>query len=128
MQVVPALIGLLLYLVPVHAQENSAPSSIPPGQAANLIISNSPPMYPSKAKAAGIEGTVVVFAQINKSGRVDLLRVVSGPELLRQAALYAVRSWVYRPYLIDGLPTGFRTEIKVRFAIEKQSPEPSPHK
>jgi protein TonB len=69
----------------------------------------------------------VVFAQINKSGRVDLLRVVSGPELLRQAALDAVRRWVYRPYLIDGSPTGFRTVIKVKFAIEKQPTQPSLH-
>jgi periplasmic protein TonB len=127
MQVVPTLIGLVLYLVPVHAQQTSAAPYIPPGQAARLISSNSTPVYPPKAKAAGIEGTVVVLAQINKSGRVDLLRVVSGPELLRQAALDAVRSWVYRPHLIDGSPTGFRTEIKVRFAIEKQSTKPSPH-
>jgi outer membrane biosynthesis protein TonB len=27
------------------------------------------PIYPLKAKAAGIQGTVVLFAQINKSGK-----------------------------------------------------------
>jgi periplasmic protein TonB len=103
------------------------PSSIPPGQAAKLIISNSPPMYPPKAKAAGIEGTVVVLAQINKSGGVDLARVVSGPEPLRQAALHAVKSWVYRPYLIDGSPAGFRTLVHVKFTIEKPRAQSSPH-
>ena len=61
----------------------------------------------SDAKAAGIEGTVKVFAQINRSGRVDLLWVVSGPEQLREAALQAVKSWIYCPYSIDGRPADF---------------------
>jgi protein TonB len=93
-----------------------------------MCISDSPPVYPLEAKAAGIEGTVVLFAQINKSGRIDLARVVSGPEPLRQAAVDAVKTWVYRPYLIDGSRTGFRTVIKVKFTLEKPStPSPSHH-
>lgn len=82
-------------------------------------MSASPPVYPPRAKAAGIEGTVEIFAQINKSGRIDLAWVVSDPEPLRQAALDDVKAWVYRPYLIDGSPFGFRTVINVKFTLEK---------
>lgn len=82
-------------------------------------MSNSPPLYPPKAKAAGIEGTVVVFAQINESGRIDFAQAISGPEPLREAALDAVKRSVYRTYLVNGSPRGFRTMIKLEFAIEK---------
>jgi protein TonB len=88
---------------------------------------DSPPLYPPAAKAAGIEGTVVILAQINKSGRIDLAWVVSGPEPLRQAALDAVKVWVYRPYLIQGSPFGFRTVIKVKFTLEKPPAQASPN-
>ena len=127
MGVIGAFLGLLLLSVPLHARQDNDPASIPPGQAAKLIISNSPPIYPAKAKAAGIEGTVLVFAQINKSGRVDLARVVSGPKPLREAALDDVKRFVYRPYLIDGSPAGFRTVVHVKFTIEKPPAQPAPH-
>jgi protein TonB len=87
----------------------------------------SAPIYPSSAKAAGIEGTVVIFAQFNKSGRIDWAWFVSGPEPMREAALDAVKAWVYSPYLIDGSPTGFRTRIDLKFALEKPSAQPSSH-
>jgi len=119
--------GLLLYLVPAHAQQDDSPASIPAGQAAKLLMSSRPPLYPAKAKASGIEGTVVVYAQINKHGRVDFARVVSGPEALRQAALDDVKYCVYRPYVIDGSAAGFRTTIKVNFVIEKSRVQSSPN-
>jgi protein TonB len=89
-------------------------------------MSDSLPIYPPEAKAAGIEGTVAIFAQINKSGRIDLAWAVSGPEPLRQAALDAVKEWVYRPYLTEGSPHGFRTVVKVKFMLEKQPAHATP--
>jgi TonB family protein len=122
-----SLVGLLLYSADVHAQRHMACAPVPPKEPATLCWSNDPPIYPPKAKAAGIEGTVVVFAQINKSGEIDWGRAVSGPEPLREAALDAVKRWVYRPYLIDGSPSGFRTVIKVKFALYKPPAQSSPH-
>jgi len=46
---------------------------------------------------------------------------------LRQSALDAVKVWVYRPYLIEGSPIGFRTVIRVNFTLEKPPAQPSPH-
>jgi TonB family protein len=77
------------------------------------------PVYPPEAKAAGIEGTVAVFVQVNRSGEVDWVRVIGGPEPLRQAAADAVQYWRYRPYLVGGTPRGFRTVVKVKFRLEK---------
>jgi len=117
--VIGSLCGLLLISAAVRAQ-NKRCGPIPPDKPATLCMSNFYPIYPPAAKAAGIEGTVKVFAQINRSGRVDLLWAVSGPEQLRDAALQAVKSWIYRPYLIDGSPTGFRAVVNVNFALEKR--------
>jgi len=91
-----SLAGLLLNLMAVHAQHSHGCGPIPQGQIAKLCGS-SVPFYPAKAKAGGIEGTVKVFAQINRSGDLDLAWVVSGPEQLREAALESVKSWTYRP-------------------------------
>ena len=123
------LIALLLYGLIARAQQNRTCGPIPLGQVASLCPSNpnSPPIYPPQAKAAGIEGTVKVFAQINRSGRIDLLWAVSGPEQLREAALEAVKSWIYRPYLIDGRATSFRSVINVNFTLERESSKPLPH-
>jgi TonB family protein len=120
-----SLVGLLLCSIAVHSQQGMLCGPIPPDKPAMLCMSESPPIYPLKAKAAGIEGTVVLLAQINKSGRIDWARVVSGPEPLRQAAVDAVNAWIYRPYLIDGSRAGFRTTIKVKFTLERP-PAPSP--
>lgn len=122
-----SLVALSLRTIVVHAQQYKSCGPIPPGKPAALCMSNLQPIYPPKAKAAGIEGTVVLFAQINKAGRIDFARVVSGPEPLRQAAVDAVEAWIYRPYLIDGSPSGFRTVIRVNFALEKHHTLSNPH-
>ena len=89
------------------------------GVAVGMIQSNSPPIYPPEAKAAGITGTVVLRAVIGVKGRVTDLEVVSGPPALQQAAMDAVRSWQYRPYLLNGEPIEVNTQINVVFTLSK---------
>jgi protein TonB len=43
--------------------------------------------------------------------------VVSGPDLLQQAALDAVKQWRYRPYLLNGEPVEVRTTINIIFTL-----------
>ncbi len=73
------------------------------------------PEYPVAAKAAGIKGTVVLEAKISKNGSVTDLKVVSGPPELQQAAMDAVRTWKYKPYLLNGEPVEVRTRVNVVF-------------
>ena len=73
------------------------------------------PDYPIAAKAAGISGTVVLTGKINKDGSVSDLKVVSGPKELQQAAMDSVRTWTYKPYLLNGEPVEVRTTINVVF-------------
>lgn len=86
------------------------------GVAAGLLLRSTPPAYPAIAKSAHVSGTVVLQATISNTGTVANLRVLSGPPMLRQAALDAVRTWRYRPYLLDNQPIEMQTTINVVFA------------
>ncbi|AEU38842.1 TonB family protein [Granulicella mallensis MP5ACTX8] len=81
-----------------------------------------PPAYPPEAKAAGVGGTVILHAVIGQDGKIQLLKVVSGPDLLQQAALDAVRQWTYKPYLLNGQPISVDTTIMVNFNLNKPKP------
>jgi len=75
------------------------------------------PIYPAIARAARVEGTVVLQAVISKAGTIENLRVASGPAMLQQAALDAVKQWRYRPYLLNGQPVEVETTINVVFTL-----------
>jgi len=82
----------------------------------NLLVKTMP-QYPAIAKAARIQGTVVLQATISKSGTIENLHVVSGPPMLQQAAMDAVRSWRYKPYLLNGDPVEVETQVNVVFNL-----------
>ena len=75
------------------------------------------PVYPPIAKAARVSGTVVLQATISKTGTIENLHVVSGPAMLQQAALDAVKSWRYRPYLLNSEPVEVETTVNVIFTL-----------
>jgi protein TonB len=85
-------------------------------QAANLI-KKVVPVYPVLARAAGIQGNVRFTALIGKDGRIQDVKVLSGPRPLVEAASEAVKQWVYRPTLLNGQPLEVITEISVNFTI-----------
>jgi protein TonB len=87
-------------------------------QAANLI-NQVRPVYPPLAKQARISGVVELSAIIGKDGRVQDLKVVRGHPLLVQAALDAVKNWVYRPTLLNGEPVEVSTTIDVNFTLSQ---------
>jgi protein TonB len=83
------------------------------------LIEKIAPVYPEKAKAAGIEGTVILHAIIGMEGSPLSLRVMNNqidPELAR-AAVEAVSKWRYRPTLLNGQPIEVDTTIMVNFKL-----------
>ena len=84
---------------------------------AGRSISKTPPVYPSFARTARVEGTVVLHAAISKAGTIANLSVVSGPTMLRQAALDAVKTWRYKPYLLNNEPVEVETTVNVIFVL-----------
>ncbi len=84
--------------------------------AGNLLLKTLP-QYPAIARAAHIQGIVVLQATISKTGLIENLRAVSGPTWLRQAAIDAVQTWRYKPYLLNGDPVEVETTINVVFNL-----------
>jgi protein TonB len=83
-----------------------------------LLIRKTMPVYPPIAKATGMQGTVVLQATIARNGTIANLHVVSGSTMLQQAALDAVRNWLYRPYLLNGEPVEVETTVNVVFKLQ----------
>jgi protein TonB len=109
--------------MPAQPAVSVAPTR-PPGRAtltsgveAGLLLAPIQPIYPPIAKAAGVQGSVVVQAVISKQGRTESLQTLSGPPMLRQAALDAISAARYRPYMLDGEPTEVQTTITVVFRL-----------
>jgi len=100
------------------------PVRISSGTMAGLMLAQVAPMYPPIAKAAHVQGVVILHAVISKSGIIEDLQVISGPPMLQGAAIDAVRNWRYRPYLLNGEPTEVQTTINVNFKFEEPPPPP----
>jgi len=81
------------------------------------LISQPHPTYPLEAKQAHIQGVVQLSATIAKDGTVRNPEVISGHPMLVQAALDAVRQWVYQPTLLNGQPVEVVTQIDVSFTL-----------
>jgi TonB family protein len=93
------------------------PLAVSSGVATGMLIQKTPPAYPTIAKAARVSGTVQLHAVISKNGTIRDLQVLSGPEMLRQSALDAVRNWRYRPYTLNNEPVEVETTVSVVFSL-----------
>ena len=87
------------------------------GVMARNKIQGKDPKYPSDAKKAHIEGRVVVVATISDSGIVEDVCVSQGPAMLQQAAVDAVKTWRYKPFVLNGQPVEVKTQMNVDFTL-----------
>jgi len=109
---------------PLASPAMDAPGGIRVGgnvQSANLI-QQVRPAYPPLAKQARIQGLVRFNALIGGDGLVKNLQVTSGHPMLVQAALEAVKLWVYKPTLLNGAPVDVITTIDVNFTLNDGPP------
>jgi TonB family protein len=95
----------------------NVPIHVKGGIMAGQIVSKVNPVYPPDAKAAKVQGAVILDAIIAKDGTVQNLKVVSGPDELQRSAVDAVRQWVYKPYLLNGQPTEVETKITITYSL-----------
>ena len=125
-------VGMSVMPAPQLTSAPTAPVSAPqsaPVQAANTarnnahgenvqqaqLISRRNPEYPQIAKQANAQGEVVLTATITVDGKVKDVKVVSGHPLLRNAAVAAVKQWVYRPTILNGKPVESESRIVLNF-------------
>jgi protein TonB len=90
---------------------------VPAEVMARRVVHHALPEYPEPARQAGVQGTVVLDTVVSVEGAVTQVKFVSGPEALAQAAMDAVRSWRYEPYLVNGQPVTVESSVVVNFRI-----------
>lgn len=114
----------------VSPPADASNSSSPNGQAQNrvrvasgvmvgMLIHKVAPIYPEQARRNYIQGTVILEAEIDKTGRIANLKLVSGPKELVDAAVGAVQQWRYRPYTLNNEPVIVQTQVQVNFQLRR---------
>lgn len=76
------------------------------------------PVYPSVARAAQIQGKVILEAIIDEQGNVDQLRVLQSYPFLDAAAMDAVSKWRYSPTQLNGVPVPVLMTITITFRLQ----------
>ena len=82
------------------------------------LISSTAPVYPPNARMQRIQGTVVLDALVDETGKVVETTVIGGPQPLRVAAQDALRNWKYKPAQLNGKPIAVHTRVSLRFALQ----------
>jgi len=76
------------------------------------------PVYPAEAKKAGIEGTVILGATIDGEGKVTDVKVLESIPGLDQAAVDALKQWVYAPVWLNNQPVIYTFTVAVKFSLK----------
>jgi TonB family protein len=76
------------------------------------------PEFPAEAKAAGMQGVVVIEVRIGTDGSVLDAKILQSVPVFDNAALTAVRQWKFEPPLLNGAPVDVVTTVTVNFALQ----------
>lgn len=102
---------------PEPAAAPAAPIQVSSGVQAAKLLKRVLPKYPRLASQTRTSGTVRLLAIIGTDGRIRKLDVLEGHPLLTQAAVDAVRQWVYSPTIVSGQPVEVEAPIEVHFTL-----------
>ena len=82
------------------------------------LLSKIEPGYSKEARAAKIEGTVVLAVEVWEDGSAHNIRVVRSLGLgLDENAIDAVKKWRFSPGTKDGKPVRVAARIEVKFRL-----------
>jgi len=126
----PAFAGPTHVVLPPKPPERVAPVATPPtpAPAAPRRISvvelarpihRVDPIYPKLAIISRIQGTVRLMGVLGTDGRIREIKVLSGHPLLVQAAVDAVKQWIYAPTTLNGEPVEVQAPIDVNFILNR---------
>jgi protein TonB len=106
--------------VPVPPQAPAVTGPLPVGGRIKepTKVRHVPPVYPAIAQQARVEGIVIIEAIIGVDGRVQQARVLRSQPLLDEAALAAVRQWLFTPTLLNGVPVPVIMTVTVHFKLQ----------
>ncbi len=108
---IPSQIAAAEKGVPVGTRDN--PAKVSSGVLMGNLEHRVTPIFPAAAKQDHVNGMVVMKALIDDQGNVTELSIISGPKVLQQPYMDAVRQWKYKPYLLNGKPAFVVTTISI---------------
>jgi protein TonB len=101
-----------------HRQEPTAPLPVGGDLKQARLLKSIPPIYPATARAENVSGDVNIDALIDVTGNVSSVKIISGPALLHQAALNAVKQWKYEPAQLNGKTTAVHITVTLHFRAQ----------
>ncbi len=101
-----------------HRKEPTAPLPVGGDLKQASLLKSVSPIYPATAKAQNVSGDVKIDVLVDANGNVSTVKVISGPTLLHQAALNAVKQWKYEPAQLNGKPTAVHVSVTIHFRAQ----------
>jgi protein TonB len=114
-----ALFLSLLLVVPavLVAQSPNTPQQMNEKEARKHLLDHPKPSYPPIARAAHVWGDVRIAVLIDSEGKISEEKFISGPPMLQQAALEAVKHWTFTPFTTAGPTQEVVTVLTVPFRL-----------
>jgi protein TonB len=111
--------GVIAGLPPPAAHRGPEPKAVRVGGEVErpVKVKNVVPEYPPLALQARVQGVVILECTISPRGAVSDVEVLRGIPLLNDAAVDAVRQWVYTPTLLNGVPVPVIMTVTVHFQL-----------
>jgi TonB family protein len=81
------------------------------------LLKSVPPTYPAFARTQRVTGDVKIDALVDAAGHVTTMKVVSGPAMLHQAAMDALRQWKYQPATLNGNSVPSHLTVVIQFRM-----------
>jgi TonB family protein len=99
--------------VPTHTAVLAA--QVPKKAVPARLIHSVPAQYPPMARQLHVEGEVMLEVNVDPSGAVSNVKALSGPPLLRTAAIDCVKRWKYQAATLGDKPVPSTESVKVDF-------------
>jgi TonB family protein len=112
-QVTPAQLNSALFSIPVNSREFETCEDMQEPR----LTKKEEPYYPEMAKLAQVQGVIYIAVVIGNEGKLEDVRPISGPPILAQGALDAIKKWRYSPAMCGNKPVAVEKEIRVEFRI-----------
>jgi TonB family protein len=107
------------------AQDTDAAKPISEGDARQHLVQDAEPVYPRMVQPAGAQGDVALAVTIDAKGQVVSEKVLSGPPMLQQSVLDAVRHWQFTPFLDNGVAVPVTTKLTIAYPLPQSRPAPT---
>jgi protein TonB len=82
-----------------------------------MVESKTLPEYPKDALLKGIQGDVIFKIVVDETGKIVRREPTGGDPLLVAASKDALQGYRFRPYLVNGTPVPFESQLGYRFRL-----------